>query len=536
MRYLQDFPIDISFPYDICNIVNTNLEPKKKQLSKQNNTGLNTANIWLFWISLAILVIFYAITLRSGHYWVGDDLQYIRHAINLVEGKPYVDPLYISNTIASVGPSAYPPIFPLILSVIYVVFGLNFIAMKAVLIGFFISSLLILKIVLKQHISSIASILLTLYLGLNPEFWDFKDRILSEFPFLFFVLLALLLMQLNDTKKTYIYAILLGITMYLSYGIREIALVLPLTLITYELWHYRKVTIHSILAISLFVLLATIQKLVFGAIPTNLEFKDQLDLLIESGATSPTTFSYIKPEKIFIQGERYFWSFYHFLQIRYLPYSGYFYLFANICVLIGYITALRQKVRFTEIYFIGYLCTLLLFAGFDGFRYLLPILPFYMMYLFTGFLKFTSFCRHPIKISATGLLLITLVYSAGFSNKESSFISPSTPNTKLEQLYSFISEHTQTTDTLVAMQPRVISFFTQRPASTYPGKRPDQFMNYLRAIQTKYLITTPSLHKPQNKKELDWILNHHPNELSLVFDNETFKVYHLTNQHKSNEL
>lgn len=101
---------------------------------------------------------------------------------------------------------------------------------------------------------------------------------------------------------------------------------------------------------------------------------------------------------------------------------------------------------------------------------------------------------------------------------------------KLEELFAFISEHTQTTDVLVAMQPRVLSFFTQRPASTYPGHKPEQFMNYLRAIRTEYIIASPYLNKPQSKKELDWILNHHPSELSLVFDNETFTVYYLTNQ------
>ncbi|MBL4744187.1 MAG: hypothetical protein JKX87_06075 [Cycloclasticus sp.] len=514
--------------------MSANLEPKKTLLSKVGETVSDINDTWLFGISLTILAIFYALTLRTGHYWVGDDLQYIRHAINLIEGKPYIDPLYISNAMAYVAPQAYPPIFPLILSVVYAIFGLNFMAMKITLIGFFISSLVIVKIIFKQHISNVASTLLVLYLGLNPEFWDFKDRILSEYPFLFFVLLALLLMQLSDSKQTYIYAVLLGFTMYLSYGIREIALVLPLTLVTYELWHYRRVTMRSVVAIGLFLLLAMTQKLVFEATPVHLEFKQQLDLLLESGTASPTTFSHINinPENIFKQGERYFWSLYRFLQIRYLPFSGYFYLFANICVLTGYITALRQKIRFTEIYFIGYFCTILLFAGFDGFRYLLPILPFYVMYLFTGFLKITSFCRHPIKISLTGLLLIIYINAIGLSDMKSGFIGPSTLSVKLEQLFSFVSNHTQTTDTFVTKEPRVLSFFTRRPASTYPDQidSPDWFMKYLQIIQAKYLITAPTMQRPHNKKAIDWVLNHHSNELALVFDNETFKVYYLTDK------
>lgn len=519
--------------------MNTNLEHKKTALTKWKEFALWISDTWLFGISLAIVAIFYALTLRTGHYWVGDDLQYIQHAINLVEGKPYVDPLYISNAIASVGPLKYPPIFPLILSVVYAIFGLNFIAMKVVLIGFFIGSLVIVKTIFKQHLSSIASILLVLYLGLNPDFWDFKDRILSEYTFLFFALLALLLMQLNDTKHTYTYALLLGITMYLSYGIREIALVLPLTLITYEIWHYRKITVHSMLAISLFVLLATGQKLLFETVPTHLQFKQQLDLLLQSATISPTSYTYINtdPTNIFKQGERYFWSLYHFLQIRYLPYSGYFYLLVNLCVLTGYIAALHQKIRFTEIFFIGYFCTLLLFGGFDGFRYLLPILPFYVMYLFTGFLTLTSICRHPIMISSAGLLLIVFINSAGFSDKKSNFIGQHTLNNKLEQLFSFVSKQTETTDIIVTYDPRVLSFFTQRTASTYPGNSEDLawLMKYLWAIRANYLITSTAAITPYNKKQIDWILKHHPNELSLVFNNETFMVYYLTGKSKNGQ-
>ena len=267
-------------------------------------------------------------------------------------------------------------------------------------------------------------------------------------------------------------------------------------------------------------------------------FKQQLDLLIDSGATSLTTFSYINidPENIFKQGERYFWRLYSFLQIKHLPYSGYFYLFINICVLTGYIRSLTEKIRFTEIYFAGYLCGLLIFSGFNGFnglRYLLPILPFYLMYLINGFLKLTSFCRHPIKISLTGLLVIIFIYSAGFSDKKSSFIDPSTLNAKHEQLFSFVSDHTQATDIFVTKNPnpRTLSFFTQRPASTYPTfkNNPEWFMGYLQAINTHYIIASPLSQKPHVKQEFDLLFEKYPDRFSLVFNNDTFRVYYLTN-------
>lgn len=512
------------------NILKGYSKPQKGLLNSLKKFSLSSP--LTFYIALTVITILYVATIRTGHYWVGDDLQYIRHAINLVEGNPYIDPLYINNAISSVSPSAYPPAFPLILTIVYILFGINFFAMKAALIGFFISSLFILKAIFRQYISKITTLVVVLYLGFNPEFWNFKDRILSEFPFLFFSFSALLIMQLNDTNNKSIYTLLLGVGIYISYGIREIALVLPLTLITYELWHYRKITIRSLMAISLFMILVAAQKFLFEITPVHFEFEQQLDLLIGSRTAAPTTFSYIniEPENIIKQGEKYFWSLYRFLQIRHLPFSGYFYLFVNFCVLLGFVNSVRQKIRFTEIYSAGYFCALLLFSGFDGFRYLMPILPFYIMYLFSGFLKFISFFNLSIKYSVTiGLTLIIFVNALGFSEQQSDFTGPTSLSTKHDQLFEFISRHTNKADVVVTKEPRVLSFFTQRAASTYPDQinTPDWFMKYMRAIKAKYLVMSPTLQNPRNKREIGWVLTHHADEVSLVFDNGTFKVYRL---------
>lgn len=516
--------------------MDTNSEYIKKLVNKQTKTVLNIGSAWFFGISLAILSIFYALTFRKGHYWVGDDLQYIRHAINLIEGKLYVDPLHITNAIATVGPQMYPPIFPLILSVVYGLFGLNFVAMKVVLIAFFISSLVFVKTLVKQRLSEAGAIFLVFFLGLNPELWDFKDRILSEFPFMFFVFLALLLMQLKDNKATYVIAMFLGVVMYLSYGIREIAIVLPLTLITYELWHYRRVTRHSMFVIGLFVLLVVIQKLVLGSVSMHSEYKQQLDLLMESGATAPTAFSYVNTdlENIIKQGERYLWSLYGILQIKYLPFGGYFFLFANICVLTGYVTALFRKISITEIYVTGYFCALLIFAGFDGFRYLLPILPFYVFYLISGFLKLIVLAPYFKKIGViSAILTVAFVNFMGFLDKALILEEHYERSNSLDQLYSYVVAKTATTDVLVATNPRVLSFFTRRRASAYPFHKNDAdwFMKYLRVIDARYLITTTtsSTQTLLDERKLDLLFKNYRDSFSLVFNNDFFKVYELTN-------
>ena len=98
-------------------------------------------------LRLAILVAvvgFFLFTLRDGHGWGDDFAQYIHHAKNISMCKPYGDTGYVYNPANPVvGPLAYPPVFPLSLSLTYRVFGLNLSAFKIQLILVFAASLLV---------------------------------------------------------------------------------------------------------------------------------------------------------------------------------------------------------------------------------------------------------------------------------------------------------------------------------------------------------------------------------------------------------
>jgi hypothetical protein len=75
---------------------------------------------------VAMVGVFYLVTIREGHRWGGDFSMYIHHAKNIVEGIDYRDTGYIYNPFyPSLGPKTYPPVFPLLLSPIYKWFGLK---------------------------------------------------------------------------------------------------------------------------------------------------------------------------------------------------------------------------------------------------------------------------------------------------------------------------------------------------------------------------------------------------------------------------
>ena len=509
--------------------------------------ALATMQQWLYWSTLAGIAIFHISTLRSGHYWGGDFSQYIHHAKNLAEGKPYNDILYIVNSFASVSPANYPPVFPLILAPVYEIWGLNLMAMKLVMVAFYISALVVLKKVFQHRLLPLSMFALLLIVGLNPYFWQFKDRILSDIPYLLFSLCSLYLMRLNDTERRLGISVLLGIFMYLAYGTREIGLVLPLTLISYELWRHRKLTRGSLVAITLFIVLSGTQWLAMqfdpvypeivlqhGAIETT-ENVSAIKGISPARNISPSNLDYVQsnPSKILAQINRYPEGLYTFWKINGLAFEKPFFWLLNGLALVGFVSALTRGTRVTEIYFFGYLCTLALYGGRDFSRYLLPLLPIYVFYILTAVSQLKYIHRYLQYFSLLILaILISSVYLDFYTNQDYSERDRGITAQPAKELFEFLRTQTQPTDVLVARKPRVFSLLTQRAASAYPNhsKRPKRQMQYFHAINARYLITQPKAIKKKRNGQIivNSLIKKYPDDLSLIFRNRQFNVYVLS--------
>jgi hypothetical protein len=139
---------------------------------------------------IAVIGAFYLATIRDGHVWGDDWAAYVHQAKNIVEGRPCGDIGYIRSP-SSINPLAYPPGFPLLLAPVYRVFGFDLTAMKVMCVGFFCLALLLLYRLLQEAGRELALATVAI-IGFCPYFWDFKDTLYSEFPFLAFAYAALL--------------------------------------------------------------------------------------------------------------------------------------------------------------------------------------------------------------------------------------------------------------------------------------------------------------------------------------------------------
>jgi hypothetical protein len=80
-------------------------------------------------------------TLRDGQEW-NDFSLYVAHTRNIVEGRPYADTGYVYNPADPVlSPRTYPPIFPLLLVPVYLIWGMNLTAMKVWVVLLFMALL-----------------------------------------------------------------------------------------------------------------------------------------------------------------------------------------------------------------------------------------------------------------------------------------------------------------------------------------------------------------------------------------------------------
>jgi len=188
-------------------------------------------------IVFAIFVLFIFInisTLNDGHNWGDDFAQYIQHAINLLEHKPYASGISYGLRILC------PPGFPFLLSPVIYCFGVNFKILKSLNIFLWALSALATYGLALRWLDLFWARMITVWFLTSPIFFFFKQNVLSDIPFMCFVLLSIWSFtkfeedqqkNLNDSSRLFL---LLSI-FFMSYSflIRWVGMSLFLAVILY---------------------------------------------------------------------------------------------------------------------------------------------------------------------------------------------------------------------------------------------------------------------------------------------------------------
>jgi hypothetical protein len=435
----------------------------------------------------ALLIgMFYLATIREGHDWGDDFSMYIRHAQNIARGEPYTETGYIYNPQNPVvGPRLYPPGFPLLLAPVVGMFGLDLRPMKILVLGFFVGSLLVMIPLFRNVLSTAYVAGLVLIVGLNPFFWELKDHVLSDTPFLFFALLSLHLFTQADAPdvsggRRVTLAVLSGVAAYAAYATRILALTLIPCFLAHDLIRYRKISTKATLAIGVVVALAGVQRIVWFH---DASYFDQVSNPI--AAVNQNVFAYLQSladlwDNGYSNSGR---------KIAFLAAGG--------LAAFGYVKSFRAGPSVFHLFPPLYLAPVITWPSYQGMRLLIPIVPFYFCYCLLGVHRMDAAAARRWGTRNAVLLLflvaVLVSYAGRYSTLQFGPLPEGIAKKESRELFAFVTAATDPDDVLVFSRPRALALMTRRRVSGgYSPADPCRLWQYMRKIGASYLITGPA--------------------------------------------
>ena len=482
------------------------------------------------WIPLIILIIgvFYLSTIRPGHRWGDDYCMYISHARNIVEGRPYGDTGYIYNPRRVIAPRTYPPVFPLLLVPVYYFFGMNLLAMKVEVILIFLLALFIIYLAFREELEWPYLTALIALIGFNPQIWAFKENVLSDLPFLFFAYLSFYLIHQayrvnRPTASKLAYVLLIGVAIYLACGTRSIGLVLIPCLFFY---HFIKNKKTGLFGISIILLIT-------GLILVQFRSSDNISAYSDHLGVNGLDAALIHIKKL-TWALSIFWT-----QYSNDPISQSLFVILSLLALTGYIArVVKRQITCFELFVPLYLAPLILLPIALESRFLIPLIPLYLFYIFVGIKILSSLAtsrgESVEKLAFAGMVIIVIAtYSVKFTRLDYGPIREGIGRAETQQLYEYVRTEIDKKDIIVFIKPRSIALYTGHSSSIWNDIRYDaELFDYFHRIKADYLIVGPPDLDSWDYKNIREFVSRNSEQFKQSFANKDFLVFHIANSRK----
>ena len=440
---------------------------------------------YLVYISLFIIVsttVLFISTIKQGHNWGGDFALYISHAINIATGDDYNNTGYLYNpNSAWFGPESYPPIFPLILSGVYKLYGLNIYAMKIAIIICFIIFLVFYCLYCDKRLNSdTAKISSLLMIAFSPLYWDIKNSVLSDIPFIMFFYLSLLISDKVDTiqrtgGRAVAGGLIFGVISYLAYGTRGVGLLIIVAYCVNQIYNRRGITTALCCSIIVFSSLFIWQ---VSFLHSDISYMESINEDINKSGTANIPdfvdrlymyFQYVV-KNVSNNVPQYTMAMKWYWEAGSTTLIG---IFMTVVTMIaagyGFIKTIRKRVTTAEIFFIIYITVLIFGPFFQGMRYLLPIFPMYALFIFraadidkdNGNKVTAQYLNIGIIIS---IMIITIT---NYTRLDYSPYEYGVEKQSSLEMFEYIREKTPKKSLIIFQKPRVMALYTGRKSSTY---------------------------------------------------------------------
>ena len=466
---------------------------------------------------LIVVAIFWLSTIRAGHCWADDFAMYVHHAKNIAEGNPYENVKLIPNPYHPLyAPRSTPPLFPVLLVPVYAIAGLDMTAFKLVPVVSFLLALLPIFRLVSYELSCRSSIAVLLVLGFAPYLWNFKDEIRADYVFLLFIYCALLLLHNHFHEPRERVRLIpdspaiVGVLLFLAYATRPAAVVLLGCALLFDFRRHHRVTKYSVILTITFGFLAVGQHLLFPSTGYAAQ-------AVASGR-GPGFYTLI-----YIITPAVFWANGHSHGVMLL-----LFVVTTAIAIAGFALRLRRRRTVLELFFGLYLLALIIWPTYEHLRYLIPVLPLYIFYLFGGLEHLAT-----VVPPRAGRILLPLVlaiilvnFAVAYTAMDLHTVPEGLADPETQELLTWVRTSTPEDATIVFYRARLLSLFTGRAAATLNDpKYAATIWSYWKEIDADYLIVSYF-----DKDFWRDFARTHADKLPVVFRSADFTVHKIALQ------
>jgi hypothetical protein len=356
------------------------------------------------WIFLAVYIAFSILLFDPKLFTGGDNATYIILAESLASGKGFSN----INLPGTPGNTQYPPGFPLLLVPLVLLFGANILALKFLIVLTGIGAMFFIHRIAVRVFKERSVYLMSLSLTL-PMFITYNHWVLSEMPFLFFSLGAVYFIMLQGDRRSLAFTLIAVGCAVFSFFIRTsgISLIAAIALYFFLKKDYRSLGLLIILFLAAFIPWSVRN----ARIPSEGSYLDQLlaknPYQMELGRASAAEFAGRIADNFVLY-------FFNILPLAVLAAVSASWLRTLIGLILlglsiaGFIRRIRAP-AVQEWYLIFGLAVLLLWPSvWSSDRFLLPLLPFFLVYLYEALFWLCPKLRIKHLVTAATAVMIAL--------------------------------------------------------------------------------------------------------------------------------
>jgi len=517
---------------------------KKHKSSKgsitQKPKGINLSDRKIFLILLLVFLVLIILSYDPKLFTGGDNATYLILAKSLLQGSGYRD-LFDPGTPPH---TQYPPGFPLILIPGLLIFNNHFALVKFIIIGLSLGGFALFYLMLKRKGGNRNWLFPLSILAVSPIMLEYSHWILSEIPYLFFSLLAVYLFERLAVLKrnNIIFFILMAISVAFVYFVRTIGVSLVLACLVFLLYKRRwKELVILAVIVGIFIIPWQIRNSKVAG-----QAGGYFQQFFAKNPYDPELGNITFPEylsRVFTNFKLY--AFFVVPQILFPVINSVLLLnvlgFACLVLLvIGFIIIIKRKTLGTwELY-------LLFFTGitlswpqvWSGDRFLIPMIPFLLYYIFIGLRYFCNWIK--LKNLATVIVVLMIILALTDSAKKiptnlsnlsaylkgDKYAGYSTDWQRYFETLTWIEENTEKDAIVVSRKPQFTYLLGQRKSFLFQlSNDPKRVIDDFYQKKANYLLYDSFYWTGTTRKYVGPVLQTYPDKFELVYKSPPPEMY-----------